>query len=128
MSGCDGGLNLSVMAGLLVAWVSTFTIEIAVMLSKMSHGVLGVLRTDLALAKVCLLELGHNQTVCDNIKLYPDIQVNNIGFPPQNVWLQQDLKELQCLSIPSFGPNLYEALNLHSVFYLRALKALSSLS
>ena len=78
MSGCDGGLNLSVMAGLMVAWVSTFTIEIAVMLSKMSHGVLGVLRTDLALSKVCLLELGHNQTVCDNIKAYPDIQVNEI--------------------------------------------------
>ena len=59
----------------MAAWVSTFTIEIGVMLSKMSHGVLGVLRTDLAISKVCLLELGYNQTVCDDIKLYPDIQV-----------------------------------------------------
>ena len=66
MSGC---------AGLLSAWLSSFTIEVAVMLSKMSHGVLGVLRTDLALSKVCLLELGHNETVCADIKLYPDIQV-----------------------------------------------------
>ena len=75
MSGRDGGLSVSLMAGLFAAWVSSFTIEIAVMLSKMSHGVLGVLRTDLALSKVCLLELGHNQTVCADIKLYPDIQV-----------------------------------------------------
>ena len=66
MSGC---------AGLLSAWLSSFTIEVAVMLSKMSHGVLGVLRTDLALSKVCLLELGHNETLCADIKLYPDIQV-----------------------------------------------------
>ena len=66
MSGC---------AGLLSAWLSSFTIEVAVMLSKMSHKVLGVLRTDLALSKVCLLELGHNETVCADIKLYPDIQV-----------------------------------------------------
>ena len=76
MSGRDGGISVSMLAGLFVAWVSSFTIEIAVMLSKMSHGVLGVLRTDLALSKVCLLELGHNQTVCADIKLYPDIQVN----------------------------------------------------
>ena len=33
-------------------WVSSFTIEFALMFSKMSHGVLGVLRTDLALDKV----------------------------------------------------------------------------
>ena len=76
MSGCDGGISVSMLAGLFVAWVSSFTIEIAVMLSKMSHGVLGVLRTDLAISKVCLLELGHNQTVCGDIKLHPDIQVS----------------------------------------------------
>ena len=34
-------------------WLSSFTIEFALMFSKMSHGVLGVLRTDLALDKVC---------------------------------------------------------------------------
>jgi len=28
-------------------WLSTFTIEFAVMFSKMSHGVVGVLRTEL---------------------------------------------------------------------------------
>ena len=55
--------------------MSSFTIELALMLSRMSHGVVGVLRTDLALSKVCLLELGHNETVCADIKLYPDIQV-----------------------------------------------------
>ena len=33
-------------------WLSSFTIEFALMFSKMSHGVLGVLRTDLALDKV----------------------------------------------------------------------------
>ena len=58
-----------------LAWLSSFTIELALMLSRMSHGVVGVLRTDLALSKVCLLELGHNETVCADIKLYPDIQV-----------------------------------------------------
>ena len=35
-------------------WLSSFTIEFALMFSKMSHGVLGVLRTDLALDKVQL--------------------------------------------------------------------------
>ena len=34
------------------SWLSSFTIEFAVLFSKMSHGVLGVLRTDLALDKV----------------------------------------------------------------------------
>ena len=55
--------------------MSSFTIELALMLSRMSHGVVGVLRTDLALSKVCLLELGYNDTVCADIKIYPDIQV-----------------------------------------------------
>ena len=35
-------------------WLSSFTIEFALMFSKMSHGVLGVLRTDLALDKVLI--------------------------------------------------------------------------
>ena len=38
-------------------WVSSFTIEFAVLFSKMSHGVLGVLRTDLALDKVGCYQL-----------------------------------------------------------------------
>ena len=46
------------------------------MFSKMSHGVLGVLRTDMALSKVCLMELGHNETVCSDIKMYGDIEVD----------------------------------------------------
>ena len=40
-------------------WLSSFTIEFALMFSKMSHGVLGVLRTDLALDKV-QLQMGSN--------------------------------------------------------------------
>ena len=60
-----------------VTWVSTFTIEFAVVFSKMSHGVLGVLKTDLALAKVCLVELGHNETICSNLKNHPDIEVRS---------------------------------------------------
>ena len=58
MSGRNGRLSMSLMAGLFAAWVSSFTIEIAVMLSKMSHGVLGVLRTDLALSRVWRVERG----------------------------------------------------------------------
>ena len=57
-------------------WISSFTIEFAVMFSKMSHGVLGVLRTDMALSKVCLMELGHNETVCSDIKSYGDIEMD----------------------------------------------------
>ena len=34
------------------SWLGSFTIELAVFLSKLSHGVVGVLRTDLAIAKV----------------------------------------------------------------------------
>ena len=60
-----------------VTWVSTFTIEFAVVFSKMSHGVLGVLKTDLALAKVCLVELGHNETFCSNLKNHSDIEVRS---------------------------------------------------
>ena len=60
-----------------VTWVSTFTIEFAVVFSKMSHGVLGVLKTDLALAKVCLVELGHNETICSSLKNHPDIEVRS---------------------------------------------------
>ena len=59
-----------------LTWISSFTIEFAVMFSKMSHGVLGVLRTDMALSKVCLMELGHNETVCSDIKMYGDIEVD----------------------------------------------------
>ena len=59
-----------------ISWFSSFTIEFAVMFSKMSHGVSGVLRTDMALAKVCLIELRYNQTVCDNMKNHSDVQVN----------------------------------------------------
>ena len=58
-----------------ISWFSSFTIEFAVMFSKMSHGVSGVLRTDMALAKVCLVELGLNQTICDNMKNHSDVQV-----------------------------------------------------
>ena len=57
-------------------WISSFTIEFAVMFSKMSHGVLGVLRTDMALSKVCLMELGHNETVCSDIKSYGHIEMD----------------------------------------------------
>lgn len=56
-------------------WISTFTIEFAVMFSKMSHGVLGVLKTDLAISKICLTELGHNSSICEDLSNYSDIQV-----------------------------------------------------
>ena len=39
------------------SWLSSFTIEFAVLFSKMSHGVLWVLRTDLALDKVGCYQL-----------------------------------------------------------------------
>ena len=55
-------------------WLSSFTIEFAVMFSKMSHGVLGVLQTELALAKVCQLELGHTETVCSHLSNHSDIE------------------------------------------------------
>ena len=44
------------------------------MFSKMSHGVVGVLQTELALAKVCQLGLGHNQSVCSHLNNHTDIQ------------------------------------------------------
>ena len=56
------------------SWLSSFTIELAVMFSKMSHGVVGVLRTELALAKVCQLELGHNVSVCSHLNNHTDIE------------------------------------------------------
>ena len=59
-----------------VGWFSTFTIEFAVMFSKMSHGVLGVLKTDLTISKICLIELGMNTTVCDNLNDYNETQVD----------------------------------------------------
>ena len=55
-------------------WLSSFTIEFAVMFSKMSHGVVGVLRTELALAKVCQVELGHTETLCSHLTNHTDIQ------------------------------------------------------
>ena len=57
-----------------VSWLSSFTIELAVMFSKMSHGVVGVLQTELALAKVCQLELGHNESVCSHLNNHTDIE------------------------------------------------------
>ena len=56
-------------------WVSSFTIEFAVMFSKMSHGVVGVLTTELALAKVCQVELGYPQTLCSNLTNHTDIEI-----------------------------------------------------
>ena len=56
-------------------WVSSFTIEFAVMFSKMSHGVVGVLRTELAIAKVCQNELGHNATICSDLNNHTDIEI-----------------------------------------------------
>ena len=44
------------------------------MFSKMSHGVLGVLKTDLAIAKICLTELDQNSTVCEDLHNHDDIQ------------------------------------------------------
>ena len=57
-----------------VIWFSSFTIEFAVMFSKMSHGVLGVLKTDLAISKICLNELNQTSSVCDNLKDYKEVQ------------------------------------------------------
>ena len=59
-----------------VTWFSSFTIEFAVMFSKMSHGVLGVLKTDLAISKICLVELGMNASVCDNLNDFNETQVD----------------------------------------------------
>ena len=56
------------------SWLSSFTIEFAVMFSKMSHGVVGVLSTELALAKVCQVELGHPQSVCSHLNNHSDIE------------------------------------------------------
>ena len=56
-------------------WLSSFTIEFAVMFSKMSHGVVGVLTTELALAKVCQVELGYPQTLCSNLTNHTDIEI-----------------------------------------------------
>ena len=84
-------------------WLSSFTIEFALMFSKMSHGVLGVLRTDLALdkvyrysgsrrltkasdnklllhkfqnnVKVCVVELGYNHSFCHDLNNHTDIEV-----------------------------------------------------
>lgn len=55
--------------------MSSLTIEFAVMFSKMSHGVVGVLSTELALAKVCQLELGHSPTVCSDLSNHTDIEI-----------------------------------------------------
>lgn len=57
-----------------VTWISSFTLEFAAMFSKMSHGVLGVLRTDLAMAKVCLVELQYNETVCSNMTHFHEVE------------------------------------------------------
>ena len=56
-------------------WLSSFTIEFAVMFSKMSHGVVGVLRTELAIAKVCQNELGHSDHVCTDLHNHTDIEI-----------------------------------------------------
>jgi len=45
------------------------------MCSKMSHGVVGVLKTDLAISKVCQEEFGHNCTTCEDLANFPAIQV-----------------------------------------------------
>ena len=39
----------------------------------MSHGVIGVLKTDLAFSKVCEIELGHNYSTCENLNNHIDI-------------------------------------------------------
>ena len=59
-----------------VIWFSSFTIEFAVMFSKMSHGVLGVLKTDLAISKICLNELNQTSSVCDSLKDYKEVQTS----------------------------------------------------
>ena len=56
-------------------WLSSFTIEFAVMFSKMSHGVVGVLRTELAIAKVCQNELGHSEYICSDLHNHTDIEI-----------------------------------------------------
>ena len=72
------------------SWLANFTIELAVFLSKLSHGVVGVLRTDLAIAKVnrvnmycsvvfrtvqvCLSELEERRNVCANLSSHPTVQ------------------------------------------------------
>ena len=56
-------------------WLSSFTIEFAVMFSKMSHGVVGVLRTELAIAKVCQNELGHSPFICSDLHNHTDIEI-----------------------------------------------------
>ena len=56
-------------------WMSSFTIELAVMFSKMSHGVVGVLRTELAIAKVCQNELGHSELICSTLHNRTDIEI-----------------------------------------------------
>ena len=56
-------------------WLSSFTIELAVMFSKMSHGVVGVLRTELAIAKVCQNELGHSELICSTLHNRTDIEI-----------------------------------------------------
>ena len=56
-------------------WLSSFTIEFAVMFSKMSHGVVGVLRTELAIAKVCQNELNHTQYICSDLQNHTDIEI-----------------------------------------------------
>jgi len=45
------------------------------MCSKMSHGVVGVLKTDLAISKVCQEEFGHNCSTCEDLANFPAIQV-----------------------------------------------------
>ena len=50
--------------------------EFAVMFSKMSHGVVGVLRTELAIAKVCQNELGHSQLFCSDLHNHTDIEIS----------------------------------------------------
>ena len=70
-----------------IQWFSSFTLELAAMLSKMSHGVLGVLRTDLAIAKVCLVELGYDETVCNNLTYHHDIEVKWILHSIDNLFI-----------------------------------------
>ena len=65
------------------SWLSSFTIEFAVLFSKMSHGVLGVLRTDLALDKVgChwLLSVGcGDDGNCDDILINVGDALSQLG-------------------------------------------------
>jgi len=58
-----------------LSWFSSITIEPAIMLSKLSHGVSGVLRTDLAMSKICFQEMGFNATVCENLKEHKDVEI-----------------------------------------------------